>query len=167
MLLCDRWNKDESCCNWQTISVRFVLTFERCLSVILRYVVSIPFGHTQREADGVGEKNRIYRGQSKCITWYSKNNLFYNNCVTNAQKCVLSIGDKRRNVDLESVLNVPSIPVLPAHFRPHLLWLKCDGFHPPFLERVGHFYIKYPDFVFAFMMYLYECYGSALDAIHD
>ena len=56
--------------------VRYVLT--NATHFILRYVVSIPFGYTQRETDGFGEKNWIYRGQSKYTTFRSKELTIHN-----------------------------------------------------------------------------------------
>lgn len=103
--------------------------------------MSIPFGHTQWEADGFGEKNWIYRGQSKCITFYYQDLIIHNIWITIVQQCVLFKGDKRRDIDLEFSLNIPSITVWQAHSHPYLSWLKCDGFHPPFLDCVDHFYI--------------------------
>lgn len=120
---------------------------------IRRYVMSIPFGHTQREADGFGEKNWIYRGQSKCITFCSKDLIIHNIWITCAQQCILFKGDKRRDIDLEFAWNIPNITVWPAHSHPYLLWLTFLDAWTIFIRKKREKKKKNLNFVFDFIMF--------------
>lgn len=133
---------------------------------IRRHVVSIPFGHTQREADGFGEKNWIYRGQSKCIAFYSRDITSHKIWITSVQQCILFKGDKRRDIDLEFALNTPNITVWPTHSHPYLSWL--EWWIPSYFSGLrGPFSItkkKSLNCVFDFIVYFYKFYGSIMDA---
>lgn len=129
---------------------------------IRRYVVSIPFGYTQRKADGFGEKNWIHRGQSKCVSFYKA--LINNTFITCVQQCILFKGDKRRDIDLEFALNIPNISVT-SSFSSLFVMTKVWWIPPSFSVLRGPFLFKKKNlnFVFDFIVYFYKCYHSAME----
>lgn len=62
--------------------------------------------------------------------------------------CYMSVyvitGDKRRDLDLELIMEIHSILQLSAHPPPWLFGQKkCDGFHPPFFGTMWTIFILY------------------------
>lgn len=77
----------------------------------------------------------------------------------------LITGDKRRDLNLELITDIHSIPELPAHLpTPESLGISVTDSTLLFWGHVDHFYIKWLSFVLFYLMtHLYRRYGSALD----
>lgn len=66
----------------------------------------------------------------------------------------LITGDKGRNLDLELIMEIHSIPELPSHPPPWFFGAKCDGFHPPFWGSCGPFLYYMAEFCVVFSWHI-------------